>query len=73
MRAQQRYNRSRLDGCPEFNLDLIQQFIEHCQVEIQKLTPPAPAPMGGPAGGAANDVMPGGGVNPVPAATPMAA
>lgn len=77
-RAQAKLNRAQLDGCPEFNLDLIRQYIEHCQVEIQKLTPPAPAPMvvndmGAPAPAGGAPMMPGGGVSPVPAAAPMAA
>lgn len=73
-RAQAKLNRAMLDGCPEFNLDLLRQYIEHCETEQVKLTPPAPAPMpgaGAPMGDAG--MMPGGGVAPVPAAPPMAA
>ncbi len=74
-RAQARLNRSTLDGAPEFNQELLRQFIRHCDAEIAKLTPAAPAPMAGndvaPMGDAG--MMPGGGVSPVPAAAPLAA
>lgn len=43
-RAQQKYNRGLLDGVPEFNLDLLQRYIKHCDTEIKKLTPAAPTP-----------------------------
>ncbi len=80
-RAQSKLNRALLDGCPEFNQELVRQYIRACQHEIEKLTPPAPAPMpgvandisGGAAPGDVAPMMPGGGVNPVPAAAPLAA
>lgn len=46
-RAQQKYNRALLDGAPEYNTDLLQRFMKHCDVELKKLTPSAPMP--GPA------------------------
>lgn len=46
-RAQQKYNRALLDGAPEYNLDLLQRFMKHCDTELKKLTPAAPMP--GPA------------------------
>lgn len=72
-RAQAKLNRAMLDGCPEFNLDLLRQYIEHCQTEQQKLTPPAPMPAPGAPMGDAGGMMPGGGVAPVPASPPLAA
>jgi hypothetical protein len=84
-RAQARLNRGVLDGLPEFNQELLRQYIRHCEAELQKLKAKAAAeaaaqamPMGGPvndlgaAPGSAG-LMPGGGVAPVPPATPMAA
>jgi hypothetical protein len=75
-RAQAKLNRAFLDGAPEFNMELLRQYIRHCEAEIAKLTPPAPAmpanDMGAAPGGDAS-MMPGGGVAPVPPATPMAA
>jgi hypothetical protein len=81
-RAQAKLNRAMLDGCPDFNLELLRRFIGHCEHEMKKMTPAgaAPAPGAGPAndlgappvGGDAG-MMPGGGVAPVPAAAPMAA
>jgi hypothetical protein len=78
-RAQAKLNKALLDDVPEFNQELIRQYIRHCQHEIEKLTPPAPAPMpvndmaGGAPPGAAAPRMPGGGVNPVPATPALAA
>lgn len=77
-RAQLKLAKAEMDGAPEFNLDLLRQFIEHCDVEIKKQAAQQAAgapPAAGPAAGmAANDqVMPGGGVSPVPPAAPMAA
>ncbi len=43
-RAQQKYNRAVLDGAPEYNLEMLQRFMKHCDVEMKKLTPAAPAP-----------------------------
>ncbi len=76
-RAQQKYNRALLDGAPEYNLDFLQRYIKHCDVEIKKATPAAPMP--GPANVMGADVnalpppaqpMPAG---PGPMAPPMAA
>jgi hypothetical protein len=43
-RAQQKYNRALLDGCPEYNLDFLRRYMKHCDVEIKKQTASAPAP-----------------------------
>lgn len=68
-RAQQKYNRALLDGAPEFNLDMLQRFMKHCQVEITKLTPTAPTP--GPANINGVATMPAGTMVPgQPAAMP---
>jgi hypothetical protein len=77
-RAQAKLNRALLDGAPEFNMELVRQYIRHCQHEIEKLTPPAPAlPANDMAGGGmapgGAPMMPGGGVEPVPAAPALAA
>lgn len=64
-RGQQQLNRAMLDGCEEFNLDLLRRYVKQCQVEISKLTTGAP-PMGAPA------VANGNGLAPPPAATPQA-
>lgn len=82
-RAQDRYNRALLDGAPEFNLDMLQRYIKHCQVEKDKLTPevpmPAPANINGmamdPAAMAAAGMPPADpmGAAMAPAAPPMAA
>lgn len=47
-RAQQKLNRAMLDGAPEFNLNLLRDFLRDCDEEIAKLKaanapPPAPA------------------------------
>ena len=69
-----------LDGAPEYNLDMLQRYMKHCDVEIKKLTPAAPAP--GPANINGLPTMPGaappmpGPAEPMPApmpAPPMAA
>jgi hypothetical protein len=78
-RAQAKLNRAFLDGAPEFNMELLRQYIRHCEAEMVKLTPPAPAMPAAPANdmaaapGGDPSMMPGGGVAPVPPATPMAA
>jgi hypothetical protein len=82
-RAQSKLNRAFLDGAPEFNLELLRQYIRHCEAELEKLKAKAAAeaaaqaaPMAGPVGvapGGGPGMMPGGGVAPVPPATPMAA
>lgn len=78
-RAQAKLNRAMLDGCPEFNLELVRQYIQHCQAEQQKLTPAAPPPAAGAGAGpgapmaGGPGVMPGGGVAPVPASPALAA
>lgn len=77
-RATQKYNRALLDGAPEFNLDLLQRYIKHCDQEIQKQTQAAPPPMAQPANVNGMPTMPGGAA-PIPApgdalgAPPMAA
>lgn len=84
MRAQQRYNRGLLDGAPEFNLDMLQRFMKHCQTELDKLTPAAPLPQPANINGMAMDPTamaaagmapadPMGAAMPPPAAPPMAA
>lgn len=66
-RAQQKYNRALLDGAPDFNLDLLQQYMKHCDKELAKLTPAAPPP--GPAN--INGMpTPGGAPAPGPASMP---
>lgn len=74
-RAQQKLNDAILKGLPEFNRDLLMQFIEHCQHELDKLAPPpAPAaPMPNAGAPTGPGMMPGGGVSPVPPANPLAA
>lgn len=66
-RATQRYNRALLDGADEYNLDLLQQYIKHCQDILDRaqakktamMAPPPPAPGATPGG-------------PPPPAQPMA-
>lgn len=80
-RAQQKYNRGLLDGAPEYNLDMLQRYIKHCQKEIEKLTPPAPMPAPANINGMAMPPAAAGGPMPanpmagaaMPAPTPMAA
>ncbi len=36
-RAQQKYNRALLDGCPEYNLDMLQRYMKGCDTEMEKL------------------------------------
>jgi hypothetical protein len=69
-RAQDKYNRGLLDGVPEYNLDMLQRYIKHCQKEIEKLTPPAPEPAPANINGMAMPPAPGG---PMPGPDPMAA
>jgi hypothetical protein len=85
-RAQAKLNKATLDGVPEFNAELLRQYIRHCEKMIDDdmakkaaqaaAMNPAP-PMGGPVNDMGADpgagMMPGGGVAPVPPATPMAA
>lgn len=86
-RAQAKLNKATLEGVPEFNAELLRQYIRHCEKMIDEQKAKAAAEQAAAAGappmGAANDMgadpsggagmMPGGGVSPVPAATPMAA
>lgn len=76
-RCQQKLNRAILDGADEYNLDLLRRYLQHCDVEIQKMagaqgaanaTQLAPAPMPN-AGGAPAAPAP----MPPPGAPPMAA
>lgn len=76
-RAQQKYNRALLDGAPEYNLDMLQRFMKHCDVEIKKLTPaapmPAPANVNGMAMPPDPNAMPAPAMPADPTAPPMAA
>lgn len=71
-RAQQKYNRALLDGAPEYNLELLRRYIKHCDTEMKKLTPEAPAPQPANIMGAAGMSPPAPGPA-APPAPPMAA
>ncbi len=73
-RAQQRHNRAQIDGAPEYNLDLLRQYIEMCEEMMAKTgvadtsaappdgaSPPAPPP-----GAPVPPPMPPGGGEPMP-------
>ena len=73
-RSQQKYNRALLDGAPEYNLDMLQRYMKHCDVEIKKLTPAAPPPAPANVQGADVNAMPPAQPMPMdPMAAPMAA
>jgi hypothetical protein len=50
-RAQQKYNRAWLDGAPEYNLEMLQRYMQRCDVKMkEQQAPPAAGPAPQPAG-----------------------